>query len=317
MYGKMIKYGSYDCTEGKLPEKNFLTDFLLDCQIRNFSPRTIQSYKSNLKYFLSRHSIQISPEVLKDFLVHIRDEKGYSPSTVENYFAALSSFYDWLEWEGVFEKNIIPQFRKRYLRYYKEQRHEERQLISLEQMKNLIDSAEWIGFKAMFIFFAKTGIRRQELIDIDIKDLYLENRYAILKPHAKRSNRIIFFDEECTQVLEAWLIWRQENKIRNKALFIGVQGSRINRDTVYDTTTAHAQKLGFHNPKGRLNEKFTPHCFRHFFTTWMRRSGCPRSIIQELRGDSRKEAIDIYDHITQVELKESYLKYIPNLNIKI
>ncbi|WP_269851035.1 tyrosine-type recombinase/integrase [Methanosarcina horonobensis] len=66
-----------------------------------------------------------------------------------------------------------------------------------------------------------------------------------------------------------------------------------------------------------MNEKFTPHCFRHFFTTWLRRSGCPRSIIQELRGDARKEAIDIYDHITQAELKESYIKYIPLLNIKI
>jgi len=82
-----------------LPETNLLNTFLQDCQVRNFSPRTIQSYKSNLKYFLSRHSVQISPEVLKSFLVHIRDEKGYSPSTVENYFAAMSSFYDFLEWE--------------------------------------------------------------------------------------------------------------------------------------------------------------------------------------------------------------------------
>lgn len=314
MYNNNILQDS--CIAQVSPETSFLSDFLQDCQVRNFSPRTIQSYKSNLKYFLSRHSIQISPEVLKDFLSHIRDEKGYSPSTVENYFAALSSFYDFLEWEGV-QKNIVPQFRKRYLRYYKEQRHEERQLISLEQMRDLIDSAEWIGWKAMFIFFAKTGIRRQELIDLDLQDLYLLKRYAILKPHAKRSNRIVFFDEECSIILEAWLNWRQSNKIKNKALFIGVHRSRISRDAIYDATTEHAQRLGFHNPKGRLNEKFTPHCFRHYFTTWLRRSGCPRSIIQELRGDTRKEAIDIYDHITQTELKESYTKYIQKLNIKI
>lgn len=306
-----------DCSiHQDLSEQTLLSDFLQDCQVRNFSPRTIQSYKSNLKYFLSRHSIEISPEVLKDFLVHIRDEKGYSPSTVENYFAALSSFYDFLEWEGV-AKNIIPPFRKRYLRYYKEQLHEERQLISLEQMKDLIDSAEWIGYKAMFIFFAKTGIRRQELIDLDITDLYISKNYAVLKPHAKRSNRIIFFDDECAQILEKWIKWRHNHKFENKALFVGLQGGRISRDAVYNATTEHAQKLGFHNPKGRLNEKFTPHCFRHFFTTWMRRSGCPRSIIQELRGDSRKEAIDIYDHITQDELKENYMRYIQTLNVKI
>ncbi|WP_292381517.1 tyrosine-type recombinase/integrase [Methanosarcina sp. UBA289] len=306
------------CITQDLQGTALLLDFLDDCEVRNFSPRTIQSYKSNLKYFLSRHSIEISPTVLKDFLVHIRDEKGYAPSTIENYFAALSSFYDFLEWEGV-QKNIVPQFRKRYLRYYKEQRHEERQLINLEQMKDLIDSADWIGYKAMFIFFAKTGIRRQELIDLDLQDLFLSQNYAVLKPHAKRSNRIVFFDEECSKVLQEWLAWRQNQrpKIRNKALFLGVMGARITRDAVYDATTQHAQKLGFHNPQGNLNEKFTPHCFRHFFTTWLRRAGCPRSIIQELRGDSRKEAIDIYDHITQTELKESYLRYIPQLNIKL
>ncbi len=301
-----------------LPGTDLLSDFLQDCEVRNFSPRTIQSYKSNLKYFLSRHSIEISQEVLKDFLTHIRDEKGYASSTVENYFAALSSFYDFLEWEGV-QKNIVPPFRKRYLRYYKDQRHEERQLISSEQMQALINSAEWIGFKAMFLFFAKTGIRRQELIDLDLQDLFLSKNYAVLKHHAKRSNRIVFFDNECSQVLEAWLTWRQNQrpKIRDKALFLGPMGSRISRDAVYDSTTQHAQHLGFHNPKGNLNEKFTPHCFRHFFTTWLRRAGCPRSIIQELRGDSRKEAIDIYDHITQAELKESYLRYIYHLNIKL
>lgn len=301
-----------------LPGTALLLDFLEDCQVRNFSPRTIQSYKSNLKYFLSRHSLEITPLVLKDFLIHIRDEKNFAPSTVENYFASLSSFYDFLEWEGVL-KNIVPQFRKRYLRYYKEQRHEERQLINLEQMKDLINSADWIGHKAMFLFFAKTGIRRQELIDLDLQDLFLSQNYAVLKPHAKRSNRIVFFDNECSQVLQEWLTWRQNKrpKIRDKALFLGPQGSRINRDAIYYATTEHAQRLGFHNPQGNLNEKFTPHCFRHFFTTWLRRAGCPRSIIQELRGDSRKEAIDIYDHITQTELKESYLRYIPQFHIEL
>lgn len=307
-----------DCgMDRDLPETDFLNDFLLDCRIRNFTEGTIQSYKSNLKFFLSRYSIQVSLEDLKDFLVLLRDKKRYSASTVENYFAALSCFYDFLEWEGVIKKNLVPQFRKRYIRYYKEQKPEERQLINLEQMRDLIDSAEWLCHKAMFVFFAKTGIRRQELIDLDIQDLYVSKGYAILKPHAKRSNRMVFFDEECQQVLEKWLEWRQNHKTKTKALFIGVQGSRIFRDAVYDVTTGHARKLGFHNPEGLLNEKFTPHCFRHFFTTWMRRSGCPRSIIQELRGDSRKEAIDIYDHITQAELKENYLKYIPKLGIKI
>jgi len=296
-------------------EIDLLDSFLCDCAVRNFSLRTAASYKSHIKYFLTFYSIHATINDFKSFLVHIRDEKGYSASTVENYFCSLSTFYDFLEWERVIEKNMIPQFRKRYIRHYKEQRPEERQLISLEQMRELIDSAEWLCHKAMFIFFAKTGVRRQELIDLDAQDIYITKGYAVLKPHPKRTNRIVFFDDECSWVLEKWLKWRHNHNVKTDSLFIGVQGGRISRDAVYDITTEHASALGFHDPDGGLNEKFTPHCFRHFFTTWMRRSGCPRSCIQELRGDSRKEAIDIYDHITQDELKEAYLKYVPRLGI--
>ena len=49
--------------------------------------------------------------------------------------------------------------------------------------------------------------------------------------------------------------------------------------------------------------------------TCARRSGMTREFIQELRGDVRKEAIDIYDHIDKKELRESYLAYIPQLGI--
>jgi integrase/recombinase XerD len=41
-----------------------------------------------------------------------------------------------------------------------------------------------------------------------------------------------------------------------------------------------------------------------------------RTFIQKLRGDSLKEAIDSYDHIELDELREAYLKYIPQLGVK-
>ena len=40
-----------------------------------------------------------------------------------------------------------------------------------------------------------------------------------------------------------------------------------------------------------------------------------REFIKELRGDSRNEAVDIYDHIDRKELKRAYLAAIPVLGI--
>jgi integrase/recombinase XerD len=47
----------------------------------------------------------------------------------------------------------------------------------------------------------------------------------------------------------------------------------------------------------------------------MRRSGCTRAAIQEFRGDPRKKAIDLYDHWTMEELKETYMKYISKFEL--
>ena len=71
-----------------------------------------------------------------------------------------------------------------------------------------------------------------------------------------------------------------------------------------------------HNPAlERMEEHFIPHYSCHGFTTHLIHAEMRREFIQELRGDSRREAIDIYDHIDLKELKEAYLACIPQLGI--
>jgi integrase/recombinase XerD len=41
----------------------------------------------------------------------------------------------------------------------------------------------------------------------------------------------------------------------------------------------------------------------------------PREFIQEFRGDVRREAIDIYDHIDKEELRKLYLAHVPHLGV--
>jgi integrase/recombinase XerD len=95
-----------------------------------------------------------------------------------------------------------------------------------------------------------------------------------------------------------------------------VKGTRLQSAAVDILVREAAERIGLHNHSSeKLEEKFTPHCCRHWFTTHLRRAGMPREFIQELRGDVRKEAIDIYDHIDKKELKESYLAHMPRLGV--
>ena len=192
-----------------------------------------------------------------------------------------------------------------------------RKLISVEDMAKLINSTLDIRDKAIITLLAKTGIRRRELITLDIDDIEWVEQSIRLKPTPKRTNRTVFFDDETAIILHRWVKARESrNKEGSKALFINAGGGRLNRNGIYMAVTKAAERIGLHDSKSeRMQDHFSPHCFRHWFTTHLRRAGMPREFIQELRGDVRREAVDIYDHIDKKELKESYLAHIPQLGI--
>jgi integrase/recombinase XerD len=168
----------------------------------------------------------------------------------------------------------------------------------------------------MLLLLAKTGIRREELVTIDVSEINWRELSITLKPRAKRSNRLVFFDDETARILKKWLHTREMIGAKDDALFIGTWGGRINGNDVYETVVKHATRVGLHNPKSSKEEDhFSPHCFRHWFTTYLRKAGMKKEFIQELRGDKRKEAIDIYDHIDREELRLAYLAFIPQLGV--
>jgi site-specific recombinase XerD len=110
---------------------------------------------------------------------------------------------------------------------------------------------------------------------------------------------------------------RQNRNIKNcSALFLSKDGIRLERQGVYGLVIKIAENVGLHDPSSpRMEEHFSPHNCRHWFTTHLIRAGMPRDFVKELRGDIRHEAIDINNHIDKKELRESYLAHIPQLGI--
>ena len=303
-----------------------IDNFCMDCELQGMTPETIRRYGSSLRIFeefLSKRKItllDVDRGSLKDFLSYLRNERRNSIKTVKNNFSALSSFYEYMLYERVLEKNPVLEIRKRYLGSYKSNpgNSSERKLISIEEMKLLIDSILDPRDKAIVTLLAKTGIRRKELIGIDLGDINWGNQSIMLKPTHKRTNLLVFFDDECGRILKRWIRRREIIGVKEgcEALFVSTYGKRIDRNAVYHSVTKHAERVGLHDQSShRTEDRFSPHCCRHWFTTYLLRAGMPREYVKELRGDSRGDAIDIYHHIDREELRESYLAHIPQLGI--
>ncbi len=316
----------------ELDSQKLVEEFKQDCMDRHLTEETIAKYLSPLRIFLAFIKDkgimvnQVDKHVLKDFIHYRRNYggkygNGVDQKTLENNFSALSTFYEFLTFEGYASSNPVLPVRKRYLTRYKEDDEDDespRKLISIDEMAMLINSILSIRDKSVVTLLAKTGVRRGELISMDADDVnWVEGSMTLKrKRFKKRSNRIVFFDDETARILKRWMALREKMNPETSALFIGEHGERLNRNGVYSLVTKYAQAVGLHNPDSkRIEDHFTPHCCRHWFTTWLRRAGMSKDFIKVLRGDRRRDAVDIYDHIDKEELRRAYLTFMPQLGI--
>lgn len=309
----------------RLTLSDLLKGFERDCLLRGLSQETIRVYRNDLNIFLDFINssgldlYKIENDNLENFLLYLRKERNVSQPRIKHYFSVLSSFYDFL----VFKKyvkvsNILP-FRKRFIRSYKKQyTPAKKKLLSVDEMSFFVNSIIPIRAKFIAIFLPKTGVRRGEFLKIELDDIDFEKREILLKPcFSKRSNRLIFYDEEVEIIMKRWLK-RREKMVNNgvKSLLVNDYGKPMGRNSLYNEVVKWAKKLGFYDETSdKLEDHFSPHCDRHFFTSHMRKNGMPREFIKELRGDVRRESIDFYDHIDKDELKKSYLAHVPKFGI--
>ncbi|WP_340819028.1 tyrosine-type recombinase/integrase [Methanolobus sp. WCC4] len=323
-------------------QKTVLEEFWLDCECRDFHQRTRETYRSNVRYFLNFTKVDINSifenfyietnfDELKKFLLHLRRRK-LSQSTINGYFAALSTFFGFLHEYDKTNKNIIPDFRKRYVRMKKKFNHQsERQIIDVPTMVRLIDeplrtkAGQVIKDycrtvperdRAIMTLLAKTGLRREELRLLEINDIDIENGIIYINPEfSKRTNCMGFFDQEAKMILKEYLRWRSSIvRSDNRKLFVTHTGAKLRKDDIYYIVTYYAKRIGIHDPHGPTMKKYTPICFRHWFTTWLRRNGMSREFRKWLRGDAPEGADDWYDHVFAENVKPAYLKLIPKFD---
>lgn len=313
-----------------LKENNeLINEYITDIKCTTLTKITIDNYHSCLKdfsRFFNKSILDVDLNDLKKYKIYLEDKKNkygepISSSTISRYFTAVESFFEFLEFDEYVDKNQMPKFRHRYLREYKRKRYNSsesrRKIITVDEMSMLVNSIIDPRDKAVIVLLAKTGIRRNELKNIDVDDIDWIEQSIHLKPTPKRSNLEVFFDDECARVLKRWMISRVSRLNKGtKALFLNERGGRLGRNAIYALVVKHAERVELHNPDShKISDRFTPHCTRHWTCTNLLENGMKREYLKELRGDARHDAIDIYNHIDRKKLRDSYLSCIPQLDI--
>lgn len=294
---------------------DLISSFHRDMQLRGMTFHSIQTYLSALGTFqtwLGKRDLRsVGKDELRAYVGHMRD-RSLAYRTMRSQFTVLSTFYEYLEGEGLVKVNPVPPVAKRYVRIYKSQLPPAtRKLISVEAAADMVQAIHSPRDLAVVVLLLKTGMRVGEFCRLDVADVDIEGLTLALRPAAKRSNRTLFFDRETADCLQAWLDVRDSRL--GKPLFTTKFG-RMCISTVEDIVKMHAERVGIHEPGSMsLENRFTPHCCRHWHATHLLRAGMRREYVQWLRGDALREAVDTYYHIDSEDVKQAYLAHIPQL----
>jgi|WetSurSiteA1Bulk_404760.scaffolds.fasta_scaffold155941_2 integrase/recombinase XerD len=169
--------------------EELIKSFLQDCQDRGMSKETVETYgwdvQDYLKFLSEKDPCKIERSDLKGYLDHLI-ARGVGKKTAVIYFAVLHTFYDYLLYEGLVHVNPIDPVRKRYLSSYKLDSHgHTQQIISVEDAARLVAALIDIRDKALVVLLFKTGVRRRELIAMDLSTLTGSCRPLHLSPRLK------------------------------------------------------------------------------------------------------------------------------------
>ena len=105
-----------------------IQEFEFDCKIRHLSPKTIDNYKKQLRYFerflaneLSITSVEdVKPSHIKSFLSKM-DDAGRKPQYINDLLKVYKTFFNYLESEGHIESSPAKRIRD-IIRHLKEQK---------------------------------------------------------------------------------------------------------------------------------------------------------------------------------------------------
>jgi len=312
------------------PNSHYFDRHLDYCKMKQ-TPGSLDTTRSCIKVFgawldeKAIHILDVDEDALEAYLHYLRNERKVTISTQKTSFSTISSLFKRLMRKGHVKLTENPALtvREDLLKGYKNGQNSDAQVfrvVTTDEMRKLIHSTFAPRDRAIMMLLAKTGIRRGELLTIDLDDIDWENQSIELKPKAKRTNKTVYFDDECAWALKRWLKQRRTMKVTRedaeRALFLNNRGGRLGRNGVECIVNNCASRIGLHDPDSkRKKDRFSPHCFRHWFTTALLEEPNPmrREYVQELRGDTNRAAIDIYHHIPPDKLRDEYRRCMPRL----
>ena len=170
--------------------------------------------------------------------------------------------------------------------------------LTMEECTRLLQSVQGPNARrdfAILMVFLNCGIRRAELVGLNLTDIY-EDRIRVVGKGNKE--RIVYMGSACKRAIDDYLKERSQIVLSdNRALFGSRDKNRISVSAVHRLVKKHMLAAGLDATQ------FSAHKLRHTAATLMLSNGVDVKTVQEVLGHENLNTTQIYTHIENTELK--------------
>ena len=304
--------------------------------VRRYSPRTVSIYSDVLEEFV-RYSLDesadddavvsvLTPASIRNYEVHLMDERGLDPRTVNLHLSVISGFSKYLMKCGLLVSNPVrmvsrPKTSKRLPEFYREDTMDEyfkstEHSASEDELEILRSfGAGAVGNKTAVEMYERrlrrlivsllhsTGLRRAELVSLNVRSMDSSRQVVKVVGKGNKPRVIPLIPSVCRELAlydEAVCFFFGESRSLDDPLLLTATGRRIY--PVY-VDRAVKKELGENTD---ITGRKSPHVLRHTLATGLLDDGTDLNSIKELLGHSSLAATQIYTHNSAEKLRKVY-----------
>ena len=281
---------------------------------RSLSDNSVQAYVrdvTKLKQFADISNLDVSPmrvttQHIQNFLQYLGDGLEISAYSQSRMLSGIKSFYNFLEYEGIMDKNPAklidsPKLGRKL--------PDVLNIFEIEKMLNSIDMSAPQGGRnrAMLEVLYSSGLRVSELINLKMNQIYFDIGFLRVLGKGNKERLVpigksalkylgIYMEEIRTQI--------KPQKGYENFVFLNRRGRGLTRVMVFTIVKDLVRATG-------IQKRVSPHTFRHSFATHLVEGGADLRAVQEMLGHESITTTEIYTHLDREYLKQIIEEYHP------
>ena len=260
---------------------------LAELQLRGITPRTQTAYLreiAKLENYFNRSPEELGEEEVKEYLVHMLEDRGLSSGTYKYYAAGIKFLYRTTLNRGeVVEKIKYPKAKIKLP-----------VVLDLSEVRTMLSVMENLKHRAVLTITYSAGLRVSETAHLKVTDIDSKRMMVRVRQGKGGKDRYTILSKTTLECLrEYWRAYRPKDW-----LFEGQkEDSHICYTSIRNIFVEAKERAGITKPVG-------PHSLRHAFATHLIEAGTSLHHVQLLLGHKSPKTTTVYLHVSKMNLAQ-------------